>query len=152
VEPNLVQPTFVTEYPIEISPLAKKTAGDPTTVERFEYFFAGMEMGNAFTELNDPVDQRARMEWMQQLYGAEDEERHPVDEDYLLAMSYGMPPTAASAPAWTGWRCSSATRPPSAMCCSSRTCAAWSAANKAKNDHGKAGRRSVARPFFVAPG
>lgn len=92
VEPNLVQPTFVTEYPIEISPLAKKKAGDPTTVERFEYFIAGMEMGNAFTELNDPLDQRARMEWMQQLYGAEDEERHPVDEDYLLAMSYGMPP------------------------------------------------------------
>jgi lysyl-tRNA synthetase class 2 len=92
VEPNLIQPTFVTEYPIEISPLAKKKAGDPNTVERFEYFIAGMEMGNAFTELNDPLDQRARMEWMQQLYGAEDEERHPVDEDYLLAMSYGMPP------------------------------------------------------------
>jgi lysyl-tRNA synthetase class 2 len=92
VEPNLIQPTFVTEYPIEISPLAKKTAGDPTTVERFEYFIAGMEMGNAFTELNDPLDQRARMEWMQQLYAADDEERHPVDEDYLLAMSYGMPP------------------------------------------------------------
>ncbi len=92
VEPNLVQPAFVTEYPIEISPLAKKKAGDPSTVERFEYFIAGMEMGNAFTELNDPLDQRARMEWMQQLYGAEDEERHPVDEDYLLAMSYGMPP------------------------------------------------------------
>ncbi len=92
VEPNLLQPTFVTEYPIEISPLAKKKAGDPTTVERFEYFIAGMEMGNAFTELNDPVDQRARMEWMQQLYGADDEDRHPVDEDYLLAMSYGMPP------------------------------------------------------------
>ncbi len=92
VEPNLIQPTFVTEYPIEISPLAKKKAGDPMTVERFEYFIAGMEMGNAFTELNDPLDQRARMEWMQQLYGADDEERHPVDEDYLLAMSYGMPP------------------------------------------------------------
>ncbi len=92
VEPNLIQPTFITEYPIEISPLAKKKAGDPSTVERFEYFIAGMEMGNAFSELNDPLDQRARMEWMQQLYGAEDEERHPVDEDYLLAMSYGMPP------------------------------------------------------------
>ena len=92
VEPNLIQPTFITEYPIEISPLAKKKEGDPTTVERFEYFIAGMEMGNAFTELNDPLDQRARMEWMQQLYGADDEERHPVDEDYLLAMSYGMPP------------------------------------------------------------
>ncbi len=92
VEPNLIQPTFVIDYPIEISPLAKKTPDDPTSVERFEYFIAGMEMGNAFTELNDPLDQRERMEWMQNLYGAEDEERHPVDEDYLLAMSYGMPP------------------------------------------------------------
>lgn len=92
VEPNLIQPTFITDYPIEISPLAKKKPGDPTTVERFEYFIAGVEMGNAFTELNDPIDQRERMEWMQELYGAEDEERHPVDEDYLLAMSYGMPP------------------------------------------------------------
>lgn len=92
VEPNLIQPTFVLDYPIEISPLAKKKADDPTTVERFEYFIAGMEMGNAFTELNDPLDQRARMEWMQEIYGAGDEERHPVDEDYLLAMSYGMPP------------------------------------------------------------
>ncbi len=92
VEPVLTQPTFITDYPIEISPLAKKKPGDPTTVERFEYFIAGMEMGNAFTELNDPVDQRERMELMQQLYAAGDEDRHPVDEDYLLAMSYGMPP------------------------------------------------------------
>lgn len=92
VEPNLIQPTFVLDYPIEISPLAKKTADDPNTVERFEFFIAGMEMGNAFTELNDPIDQRERMEWMQELYGAGDEDRHPVDEDYLLAMSYGMPP------------------------------------------------------------
>jgi len=92
VETNLIQPTFVTEYPIEISPLAKKKADDPTTVERFEYFIAGMEMGNAFTELNDPVDQRLRMEWMQELYAADEEDRHPVDEDYLLSMSYGMPP------------------------------------------------------------
>jgi lysyl-tRNA synthetase class 2 len=92
VEPNLIQPTFVLDYPIEISPLAKKRADDPDTVERFEYFIAGMEMGNAFTELNDPMDQRARMELMQQLYAAGEEDRHPVDEDYLLAMSYGMPP------------------------------------------------------------
>jgi lysyl-tRNA synthetase class 2 len=92
VEPNLVQPTFIVDYPIEISPLAKKKPGDPLTVERFEYFIAGMEMGNAFTELNDPIDQRERMEMMQQLYAAGDEDRHPVDEDYLLAMSYGMPP------------------------------------------------------------
>ncbi len=92
VEPNLIQPTFVLDYPIEISPLAKKRADDPDTVERFEYFIAGMEMGNAFTELNDPLDQRARMEMMQQLYAVGEEDRHPVDEDYLLAMSYGMPP------------------------------------------------------------
>jgi lysyl-tRNA synthetase class 2 len=92
VEPNLIQPTFVIDYPIEISPLAKKKEGDPTTVERFEVFIGGMEVGNAFTELNDPIDQRRRMEMMQQLYAAGDEDRHPVDEDYLLAMSYGMPP------------------------------------------------------------
>jgi len=92
VEPNLIQPTFILDYPIEISPLAKKRADDPSTVERFEFFIAGMEMGNAFTELNDPLDQRERMEWMQEIYGAGDEDRHPVDEDYLLAMSYGMPP------------------------------------------------------------
>ena len=61
-------------------------------MERFEYFIAGLEMGNAFTELNDPIDQRLRMEWMQDLYAAGEEDRHPVDEDYLLSMSYGMPP------------------------------------------------------------
>jgi lysyl-tRNA synthetase class 2 len=92
VEPNLIQPTFVLDYPIEISPLAKKKPDDPSTVERFEFFIGGVEMGNAFTELNDPLDQRARMEMMQELYTAGDEDRHPVDEDYLLAMSYGMPP------------------------------------------------------------
>ncbi|MEA3337939.1 MAG: lysine--tRNA ligase [Chloroflexota bacterium] len=92
VEPNLIQPTFVLDYPIEISPLAKKSQDDPTTVERFEFFIAGLEMGNAFTELNDPVDQRERMEMMQEIYAAGDEDRHPMDEDYILAMSYGMPP------------------------------------------------------------
>ncbi|HIC89285.1 MAG TPA: lysine--tRNA ligase [Anaerolineae bacterium] len=92
VEPTLIQPTFVMDYPIEISPLAKKKADDPTTVERFEYFIGGLELGNAFTELNDPIDQRERFEAMQRMYAAGDEERHPVDEDYLLAMRYGMPP------------------------------------------------------------
>jgi len=92
VEPRLVQPTFLTEYPRDISPLAKGVPGDPLHTERFEFFIAGIEMGNAFTELNDPIEQRRRFEEMQQLYQADDEEAHPVDEDYLRAMRYGMPP------------------------------------------------------------
>ena len=92
VQPNLVQPTFITDYPRDISPLAKKKAGDPAHVERFEFFIAGMEMGNAFTELNDPLDQEARFLEMGRLYGEDNEEGHPVDEDYLRAMRYGMPP------------------------------------------------------------
>ena len=92
VQPRLIQPTFVTQYPRDISPLAKSVPGDALHVERFEYFIGGMEMGNAFTELNDPIEQRRRFELMQQLYGPGDEEAHPVDEDYLRAMRYGMPP------------------------------------------------------------
>jgi lysyl-tRNA synthetase class 2 len=92
VEPRLIQPTFVTEYPRDISPLAKGIPGDPKHVERFEFFIAGMEMGNAFSELNDPIEQRKRFEEMQELYQKDDEEAHPVDEDYLRAMRYGMPP------------------------------------------------------------
>jgi lysyl-tRNA synthetase class 2 len=92
VEPRLIRPTFVTEYPRDISPLAKGIPDDPTHTERFEYFIGGMEMGNAFTELNDPIEQQRRFEEMQQLYKADDEEAHPIDEDYLRAMRYGMPP------------------------------------------------------------
>ncbi|HSM57699.1 MAG TPA: lysine--tRNA ligase [Candidatus Sulfomarinibacteraceae bacterium] len=92
VEPRLIRPTFVTEYPRDISPLAKRIPGDDMHVERFEYFIAGMEMGNAFTELNDPLDQQARFEEMQRIYRAGDEEAHPIDDDYLRAMRYGMPP------------------------------------------------------------
>jgi lysyl-tRNA synthetase class 2 len=92
VQPRLIQPTFVIEYPRDISPLAKRLPHDPSHVERFEYFIAGMEMGNAFTELNDPLDQQARFEEMQRLYGPGDEEAHPIDEDYLQAMRFGMPP------------------------------------------------------------
>lgn len=92
VQARLIQPTFITEYPRDISPLAKRLPHDPRHVERFEYFIAGMEMGNAFTELNDPLDQRARFEEMQQLYGEGDEDAHPIDTDYLQAMRYGMPP------------------------------------------------------------
>ncbi len=92
VEPNLIQPTFITQYPRDISPLAKAIPDDPQHVERFEFFIAGMEMGNAFTELNDPIDQRLRFEILQEMYGQDDEERNPIDEDYLRAMRYGMPP------------------------------------------------------------
>ena len=93
VEPTLTQPTFITDYPRDISPLAKTKPGDSTHVERFEFFIAGMEMGNAFTELNDPFDQEQRFLEMSQLYAPEDEEGHPMDEDYLRAMRYGMPPS-----------------------------------------------------------
>lgn len=92
VEPNLIQPTFIIDYPREISPLAKTVPGDPVHVERFEFFIGGMEMGNAFSELNDPIEQQKRFEEMQHLYDADDEEAHPIDEDYLRAMRYGMPP------------------------------------------------------------
>ncbi len=92
VEPNLIQPTFITEYPRDISPLAKAIPDDPNHVERFEYFIGGMEMGNAFTELNDPLEQRKRFEELQELYSGDDEELNPIDEDYLRAMAYGMPP------------------------------------------------------------
>lgn len=92
VEPKLIQPTIIMEYPRDISPLAKGIPGDPLHVERFEYFIAGMEMGNAFTELNDPIDQQARFEMLQELYAKDEDERNPIDEDYLRAMRYGMPP------------------------------------------------------------
>lgn len=92
LEPTFIQPTFLYDYPRDISPLAKSKPGDPTTVERFEGFIGGMELCNAFTELNDPLDQEARFLEMGRDYQVEDEERHPMDEDYLQAMSYGMPP------------------------------------------------------------
>ncbi len=92
VEPRLIQPTIIMDYPRDISPLAKGVPGDPLHVERFEFFIAGMEMGNAFTELNDPTEQRKRFESLQALFGKDDEERNPIDEDYLRAMRYGMPP------------------------------------------------------------
>jgi lysyl-tRNA synthetase, class II len=92
VEPRLIQPTFILNYPRDISPLAKSVPGDPLHVERFEFFIGGMEMGNAFTELNDPLEQRKRFEASQETFGQDDEERNPVDEDYIRAMRYGMPP------------------------------------------------------------
>ncbi len=92
LEPNFIQPTFLYNYPRDISPLAKSMPGDSSTVERFEGFMAGMELCNAFTELNDPIDQEARFMEMGRDYANDDEERHPMDEDYLQAMRYGMPP------------------------------------------------------------
>jgi lysyl-tRNA synthetase, class II len=93
LEPNFIQPVFLYDYPRDISPLAKNKPDDPQTVERFEGFIGGMELCNAFTELNDPLDQEARFLEMGRAYDAKDEERHPLDEDYLQAMSYGMPPS-----------------------------------------------------------
>jgi lysyl-tRNA synthetase class 2 len=92
IEEFLIQPTFILDYPRDISPLAKAKSGDPTHVERFEFFIGGLEMGNAFTELNDPFDQEQRFVEMGQLYAPDDEEAHPMDHDYLRAMKYGMPP------------------------------------------------------------
>jgi lysyl-tRNA synthetase class 2 len=93
VEPHLIQPTFLYDYPLEVSPLAKKKPGDPQTVERFEFFIGGFELGNAFSEINDPLDQRERFLATSQALADGDEEAHPLDEDYVAALSYGMPPT-----------------------------------------------------------
>ncbi len=90
VEPTLVQPTFLERYPAETSPLAKRCPDDPRFIERFEVFVNGMEMGNAYTELNDPIEQRTRME--EQSSARHGAEATPVDEDFLLALEHGMPP------------------------------------------------------------
>ena len=92
VETKLIQPTFLVDYPRDISPFAKQVDYDDFHVERFEFFINGMEMGNAFTELNDPLDQEQRFISMAELYREDDDEATPLDEDYLRAMRYGMPP------------------------------------------------------------
>ena len=93
VEPELIEPTFLFDYPVELSPLAKLHRSEPGIVERFEVFAGGMEFGNAYTELNDPDDQRARLESQRAYAAAGDEEAMPYDEAYVRALEHGMPPT-----------------------------------------------------------
>lgn len=93
VQPNLIQPTFITEFPIDISPLAKKDPENPVMTRRFEPYIIGQEVGNAFSEINDPLDQRERFVQQAKMRETGDEEAHPMDEDFLRALEYGMPPT-----------------------------------------------------------
>lgn len=93
VQPTLIEPTFVMDYPTAVSPLAKARSDNPKLAERFEPFVAGLELGNAFSELNDPDEQRRRFEEQARARVAGDQESHPMDEDYVRALEYGMPPT-----------------------------------------------------------
>ena len=92
-EANLIQPTIIYEYPVEVSPLSKQNADDPMFTDRFEIFAAGMEIGNAYTELNDPQEQRRRFDMQLSMRTKGNEEAHQMDEDFIRALAYGMPPT-----------------------------------------------------------
>ncbi|MEG1658602.1 MAG: amino acid--tRNA ligase-related protein, partial [Oscillibacter sp.] len=93
VEDQLVQPTFITMHPVDVSPLAKRSPQDPRLTERFELFICHSEMGNAFSELNDPIDQKARFQKQVELREKGDDEAGMMDDDYITALEYGMPPT-----------------------------------------------------------
>ena len=93
VEETLMQPTFITGHPTEISPLAKRNAEDPRITDRFEFFIYGRELANGFTELNDPIDQKGRFEDQLKQREAGDDEAHGMDEDFVMALEYGLPPT-----------------------------------------------------------
>ena len=93
VEPKLIQPTIIYDYPTEVSPLSKQKPDDPDHVERFEIFVGGFEIGNAFSELNDPVEQHKRFEQQLTERARGDDEAHAMDEDYVRALAYGLPPT-----------------------------------------------------------
>jgi lysyl-tRNA synthetase class 2 len=96
VEPKLIQPTFITEYPVEVSPLARRKANDPTVTERFELFIKGREIANGFSELNDPEDQRERFRKQAAQKGAAEDDLSVIDEAFLTALEYGMPPAAGA--------------------------------------------------------
>ena len=94
VEHKLINPTFITDYPTEVSPLARSKDSDPSVTDRFEFFIAGKEIANGFSELNDPIEQRARFLRQVAQKEAGDEEAMHLDEDYLCALEHGLPPTA----------------------------------------------------------
>jgi lysyl-tRNA synthetase class 2 len=113
VEPTLVQPTFVVDFPIELSPLSKQKQGQPRLVDRFELYVCRREIANAYSELNDPIDQRRRFEEQAKERERGDEEAHWMDEDFVRALEYGLPPTAGEGSGSTGSPCSSRTPRPS---------------------------------------
>ena len=124
VEDKLIQPTFIYDYPVEISPLAKRKPDDPAFTERFEYFIDCTEYGNAFSELNDPIDQKGRFErQVAERKAIEPDCKAQVDYDYVNARSTACPPRAAWVSVWIAWSCCSPTAPPSAMFCCSPRCA-----------------------------